>query len=102
MKLLLWMVSVFTAMSFSATEQSWEQMVHWVAIDLKTNALFLLIFQLLQFFAWYELHTSYCIHKVDLPQSWKSVNMKKESTKRRRGFVSQGSHHWKNRVVLMV
>lgn len=49
--LLLLIVSPFTASSFSGTDQSWEQMVHCGAIDLKINALFLLIFQLLSFFA---------------------------------------------------
>lgn len=51
MSLLLLIVSPFTAFSFSGTDQSWEQMVHCGAIDLKINAPFLLIFQLLSFFA---------------------------------------------------
>lgn len=54
-----------TASSFSSADQSWEQMVHCGAIDLKINAPFLLIFQLLSFFAWSvgELHMSYSLDK---------------------------------------
>lgn len=36
-----------SASSVSGADQSWEQMVCWAAIDLKTNAPFFLIFQLL-------------------------------------------------------
>jgi len=52
MRLLLWVIPLYTASSFSGTDRSWEQMIHWGAIDLKINAPFLLIFQLLlSFFA---------------------------------------------------
>lgn len=60
-----YIVLPFTASSFSGADQSWEQMVHCGAIDLKINAPFLLIFQLLSFFAWSvrELHMSYSLDK---------------------------------------
>lgn len=65
MSFLLLIASPFTAFSCSGTDQSWEQMVHCGAIDLTINAPFLLIFQLLSFFAWSvrELHMSYSLDK---------------------------------------